>query len=469
MHTSFDLNKADKQNKAEKEFDATQMTGVLPPAFKLTAEPVSPPTNPIPPNEGNGTGNKEPTIQKEAREVESPISTPSTAANPAGGMPVTVTPGPGVTEVPIGEAQETSAPTQAPQNGRSTANPTHDEQVEMLFQRMIQRSGPEGWHIVLTRRGSDRGSLEQRRLVEEASRRLSASIQSSAGLSTRKDAQHPPELGWRRIRNQEGHAYMARNHDDNPQAVEHANYCRTATLGMVGVASPTPLQSEIFQLFRLVQSEEGDTSAINAYDGQIVTIGSGFSARSGNALEVLQRLPGPYLDRLYSAGIYIGEGSDFRVFDASSNRVLSGENAWRNIRNRPELLQYLIYLAQSTDSMAGDNGEVRESRNWMLRAQWEQFEAENTPFLSGPGMRLDLNVRILLVKLHHWYPGTFSWWRVVDRIDRSRHRFHFNRAMRWARGRLQQRDFAQLNRMRRFFEITNFAAVEAHINTQYGR
>lgn len=81
MHTSFVISKADKQNKAEKDYDATHMKGALPPAFNLTAEPVSPPNNPTPPNEGNGTGDNEPPIQKEAREAKSPISPPS--AGPA--------------------------------------------------------------------------------------------------------------------------------------------------------------------------------------------------------------------------------------------------------------------------------------------------------------------------------------------------------------------------------------------------
>lgn len=150
---------------------------------------------------------------------------------------------------------------------------------------------------------------------------------------------------------------------------------------------------------------EGDTSAINAFDSQIVIVGAGFSAKSGRAQALYNRLPEAFRRTLFEHGIQVNADNTFTVLDLTQGIAVSGEEGLRLLQRDERRLSLLINLAQSEEQMTM-GGETRPAREWMLEAQFEQIR---------DGLRravVDtwaLPAAKLATKIRHWQPGVVSW------------------------------------------------------------
>ena len=270
-----------------------------------------------------------------------------------------------------------------------------------------------------------------------------------------------------------GHRYMSRSHDKNAQAAAHTEYSKTAEMSQLGITEPSDKQETLWDHFKIVLGEEGDTSALNTWDAQIVTIGSGFGAKYGQAGKVLARLPDAYLAQLYAVGIHVGADGSVKYLDAAAKKVYAGREAWKQIKENHNLLGYITNLAQSTDMIAqndkpdGSPGDQISMRNAMLKAQFDQFVSNNhglfgTKFKSGP-----YNTRQMAIKMHHWLPGVFSWSALKEMPS------DFDKALAWGKKKLKDADLTKYNtqydRLKRFKDVTSAKKAKEYADRQFNR
>lgn len=266
-----------------------------------------------------------------------------------------------------------------------------------------------------------------------------------------------------------GHRYMSRSHDSNDQAAAHTEYNKTADLSTIGIDKPTATQQKTWEHFQIILGEEGDTSALNTWDAQIVTIGSGFGAKFGQAGKVLARLPQAYLDKLYVVGVYVGNDGSIKYLDTKTQKVFTDRDAWKQIKKNHNLLGHLVNLAQSQEEVATDaNPDEKISlRQAMLKAQFDQFSDNTAPlfrskFKSGP-----YNTRQMAIKMNHWLPGIFNW-NAIRSMPKN-----FDEAYKWGRKQLKDAgksgQIPQYNRMDRFKQVTSSEAAKKYADKQFGR
>lgn len=216
-------------------------------------------------------------------------------------------------------------------------------------------------------------------------------------------------LHQRRGRGSWGWAYRAASHEaHSPEAAEHTRFMASQRDGH-DMNLRTAEDRRRWAMFRFVLGTEGDTSAINAYDNQRVTIGAGFSARFGRAQAVYRRMPAAFHQELYDIGVEVtGEG--FRVLDLNRGVVETGRNAEIVLQADERRLGRLARLAQSTEQMR-QGGHTAEARVWMLRAQFDEATASiprvvlRAPWTT-PGAKLAM-------KINHWQTGVAAWRRLV--------------------------------------------------------
>lgn len=207
-----------------------------------------------------------------------------------------------------------------------------------------------------------------------------------------------------------GYAYMARNYREGRLEQEtsrlHHEFMTSATLASIGFASPNSRITVLWQQFQRIITQEGDTSAINAWDDQIVTIGAGFSAKTGAAGEIYNRMPSGFRQQLYTHGIRVNPDNTFTVLDLDRGMVETGENALRLLQVNPTMLALLTRAAQS-ETLLQQGGEERSQRSWMLRAQFQQFLKRNRDV---PDSVFGWNQAAMqfAFKLKHW-SGALSW------------------------------------------------------------
>lgn len=210
-----------------------------------------------------------------------------------------------------------------------------------------------------------------------------------------------------------GYAYMATRNMENQDSADYISHIRGLTIEDLGYDSVSTNQRRIWPLFHFIM-QEGDPSAINAWDGEHITLGSGWSADTDslNGGMVLNRLPAAYRRQLYSVGIHV-EGSDgpianqLTVLDFGTGSVMHGEDALVLLSADQQRLGFLINAAQSQEQMSNDdNTESTPQANWMVRAQFEQFIRNNriSPAMFAWPQR---SLRFA-VKLHHWM-GSLGW------------------------------------------------------------
>jgi hypothetical protein len=213
-----------------------------------------------------------------------------------------------------------------------------------------------------------------------------------------------PATGGEMLLRNGGYAYRAHTHaEGSPAAAAHDTYMHSDNpLGLTGAR-----ELRRWEIFQFVTGE-GDTSAINAYDNQIVTLGAGFGARYGAAGRMLNRLPPAMHQRLFDCGIEVEGDASFTVLDVNRGVVEHGENALRVLQVDQARLALFSNLAQSTEEVS-EGEETHSGREWMLRAQFEQATSE----LPDAVYDWPVATAKVAIKLHHWQPGVISWARLV--------------------------------------------------------
>lgn len=293
------------------------------------------------------------------------------------------------------------------------------------FEEMLS-GGERGWHLTLPssrlragsirylrggRRSSPRlGGRYPRRPtmtplddpVEEAARQmLIEDIRGRLGGITAptESGQMPTFRG--------GYVYRARESAAGSAAsASHQEYTNTATLESIGLDPNDRRTAAIWNQFHLIIVHEGDTSAINAWDNQILTIGAGFSQRYGLAGSIYNRMPPAFRQNLYEHGICVNEDNSFTVLDLDRGVVETGRNALRLIQVNPGMLSLLVQSAQSQTEMTQGESTM-SARAWMLRSQFEQFLSQNSD-IPGSALAWPENSLRFGFLLRHWQ-GALSW------------------------------------------------------------
>ena len=214
----------------------------------------------------------------------------------------------------------------------------------------------------------------------------------------RLDAVAVPTRSGHLRRRRRGFQYTAA-HD---HADDHLQYVRGGdqVLGL-----RTAQERRRWEIFRFVMRSEGDTSAINSYDDQVVTVGAGYSASSGLAQRVFRRMPEAFRQQLFEHGIEVNDDNTFSVLDLATGTVVHGDDANRVLQGDERRLSLIIRLAQSEEEMT-QGGTTRPAREWMLRAQFEQLTSTVPVAVLD---RWDLGIAKVAVKMHHWQPSVATW------------------------------------------------------------
>jgi hypothetical protein len=202
-----------------------------------------------------------------------------------------------------------------------------------------------------------------------------------------------------------GYVYTASSNTDAASTGQR-EFTREMNLTRLGYASPSARVRGMWEQFQRVSRHEGDTSAINAWDDQIVTIGAGISALSGNAGSVYNRMPPQARQNLYECGIRVNEDNSFTVLDINRGVVETGTNALRLIQVDQRMLAALIQLAQSQETMT-QSGSTMTAQEWMARSQFEWFMQRNSG-VPDSVFTWRREARQFAFLLGHW-SGALSW------------------------------------------------------------
>jgi hypothetical protein len=152
---------------------------------------------------------------------------------------------------------------------------------------------------------------------------------------------------------------------------------------------------------------EGETSAINAYDSQLLTWGRGFGARAGMLPQVMEIL---FKDRAV-AEAFLSYGIDFvaaekekgyRVINLRTGAVETGVDALRLIQTDPRLLGVFVKIAE----------DPRYSRQ-VADAQWEVV-AKNAGAVPQYAANWDDRWIALVSHISHWWPA--AGWRGKEKV-----------------------------------------------------
>jgi hypothetical protein len=152
---------------------------------------------------------------------------------------------------------------------------------------------------------------------------------------------------------------------------------------------------------------EGETSAINAYDSQLLTWGRGFGARAGMLPQVMEIL---FKDRAV-AEAFLSYGIDFvaaekekgyRVVNLRTGAVETGVDALSLIQTDPRLLSVFVKIAE----------DPRYSRQ-VADAQWE-IVAKNAGAVPQYAASWDDRWIALVSHISHWWPA--AGWRGKENV-----------------------------------------------------
>lgn len=147
--------------------------------------------------------------------------------------------------------------------------------------------------------------------------------------------------------------------------------------------------------FRALQGREGSTAAINTYDNQILTWGTGWSGLGGLP-EVMDRLVASsplVVARLKACGVeYLGHGN-WSVVDDSGKVVQGKQEALQVIRKTPALIYLFIDLAKNP-----------ATRDAVTDAQLATF-MHGSGNISGSETLATQALFNFVAHLKHWAPG----------------------------------------------------------------
>jgi hypothetical protein len=147
--------------------------------------------------------------------------------------------------------------------------------------------------------------------------------------------------------------------------------------------------------FAAFQSREGSTAAINTYDNQIVTWGTGWGGLGGlGGVMTRATASAAVRDRLGSGGVRYREKNVYDVVDLASKRVLTGKReALEIIRGSLPLVGLLIDLAVAP-----------ATRDAVTEAQLVTFMRSSAD-ISGADAIATQALFNLTTHLKHWAPG----------------------------------------------------------------
>lgn len=206
-----------------------------------------------------------------------------------------------------------------------------------------------------------------------------------------------------------GYVYTASRSRESEQSDQYMDYLRDLSVNDLGYERVSADQRRFWPIYRWIM-QEGDPSAINAWDSEHVTLGAGFSADTDTLAggNILNRLPAAYRRQLYAIGVHVEEDGELTILDLDQGSVLHGQDALVRLQTDEARLGFLINAAQSQTEMASDDGaHSMEQRTWMVRAQFEQFMARNAGIPAAVFGWPQANMRFAF-KLRHWM-GSLSW------------------------------------------------------------
>lgn len=182
-----------------------------------------------------------------------------------------------------------------------------------------------------------------------------------------------------------GHFYMG----SDPA---HIAYLKTRLQSLADAASGEDRRRIL--AFSALQGREGSTAAINSYDNQIVTWGTGWGGLGGlpAVMDRLVAASPAFVERLKACGVeYLGNGQ-WRVVDGGE--VVTGKKeGLQAIRRQPVLLHLLIHLAKDP-----------ATRDAVTDAQLATFKAQAG---SIPGSETIATQALFNFAAHlkHWAPA----------------------------------------------------------------
>jgi hypothetical protein len=209
----------------------------------------------------------------------------------------------------------------------------------------------------------------------------------------------------------------------NRPYLDFLSQAREADTAEEGPAIGIDLDSEenrfFWRYFRFIQSE-GDPAAINAWDPQLITLGAGFSAHARadqQAGQIYNRMPRAFHAHLYRHGIMVNSNNTFSVVDPDTGVVETGRNALMVLRTNEAMLGVLIQASISGERMT-QGGETLMGRQWMLRAQFEQFRSLHSAGLDyGVVSRWRPNSIRFAFLIRHW--NSSIPWRILRQDPRT--------------------------------------------------
>lgn len=203
--------------------------------------------------------------------------------------------------------------------------------------------------------------------------------------TARKKAPEPPEP---LVRVKNGLMYVGR------QDVAHRSYVKQTLEGMAAKAE-TADDRRFLLAFLSLQELEGNTAAINTWDNQIFTWGTGFSALGGLSC-VMNRLKDNEVikRRLQSVGVvYQGDGK-WNVADTKKGQWLAGKPGLRALAASRGMLKTFIAIAREP-----------ATRDAVMAAQAACF-VNNQKAVLGSLAKVQSQALVnFITHLVHWAPG----------------------------------------------------------------
>jgi hypothetical protein len=186
-----------------------------------------------------------------------------------------------------------------------------------------------------------------------------------------------------------GHVFFGNRDRDRP----HLEYLKQYLAQKAQTASAADKRK--IAAFAAFQGREGSTAAINTYDDQIVTWGTGFSGRALMGTVVEKSLRSSAVRTLFTrAGVRYRQKNNYDIVDVSTKRVVTGkEDALQIMRASLPLLYMLIYAARDTTT-----------RDAVTDAQLEAFMMASSNFTSADQIATQALFN-LVTHLKHWAPG----------------------------------------------------------------
>ncbi|AUX42474.1 uncharacterized protein SOCE26_039070 [Sorangium cellulosum] len=203
----------------------------------------------------------------------------------------------------------------------------------------------------------------------------------------------PAEPGLRAVRN--GHMYTG--------AGDRAHQAYLSEYFEARAAASSPGDRRKILAFGAFQAREGSTAAINTYDNQIVTWGTGWGGRGLLGKVMARAVANEALrERLGRAGVCYRDRNVYDVVDLRAKRVITGQReALETLRSSVPLLRLLIHVARDP-----------ETRDVVTEAQLLTF-METSGHLPGSDAIATQALFNLVVHLKHWAPayvdGCLDW------------------------------------------------------------